>query len=358
MVKNDDASMVYSFDAIRGVQAGREFYVAMCPLKTIPKLFIFNDSELPPQLRAQRTLRAFRIPTISNYILENSKDYIFSSLTASVDGSMKFTPAPSLGESGSIGRLNISMNARMLINDGQHRRAAIEEALKHKPDLGIESISVVFFVDRGLKRSQQMFADLNKHAIKPTKSLGILYDHRDDFSRFVVDMVNTLDIFRNRTEMERTTISNRSVKFFTLNGVSDATKELLHIKKNGNVSPIQEKFAKEFWECVSKNIPEWNMLVKKKAVAFELRSEYVHAHTNTLSALGMVGHVLLQEYPTSWKKKLGILRDFDWARNNPEWEGTLAMDGKMMKNKRGVSKAANFILAKCNIQKQAKSVGK
>ena len=47
MVKNDDASMVYSFDAIRGVQAGREFYVAMCPLKTIPKLFIFTDSELP-----------------------------------------------------------------------------------------------------------------------------------------------------------------------------------------------------------------------------------------------------------------------------------------------------------------------
>ena len=28
----------YSFDALRGVQAGREFYVAMCPLKIIPKL--------------------------------------------------------------------------------------------------------------------------------------------------------------------------------------------------------------------------------------------------------------------------------------------------------------------------------
>ena len=30
---------VYGFDAIRGVQAGREFYVAMCPMKIIPKLF-------------------------------------------------------------------------------------------------------------------------------------------------------------------------------------------------------------------------------------------------------------------------------------------------------------------------------
>ena len=38
---------VYGFDAIRGVQAGREFYVAMCPLNIIPKLFVFNDHALP-----------------------------------------------------------------------------------------------------------------------------------------------------------------------------------------------------------------------------------------------------------------------------------------------------------------------
>ena len=40
----------YSFDALRGIQAGREFYVAMCPLKIIPKLFIFNEEEVSPQL--------------------------------------------------------------------------------------------------------------------------------------------------------------------------------------------------------------------------------------------------------------------------------------------------------------------
>ena len=99
----------YGFDAIRGIQAGREFYVAMCPLKIIPKLFIFSDFDLPPELRAQRTLRATRIPAIKNYILNNPKDYIFSSLTASVDGTMKFEPAPSLGQKGKLGRLYVSM---------------------------------------------------------------------------------------------------------------------------------------------------------------------------------------------------------------------------------------------------------
>ena len=141
-------SETYGFDAIRGVQAGHEFYVAMCPLKIIPKLFIFNDHDIPPELRAQRTLREFRIPAIKNYILNNPNDYIFSSLTASVDGTMKFSAFPSLGEEGKLGRLYIGMDSRLLINDGQHRRKAIEEALKERPDLGHEMISVVFFQDK------------------------------------------------------------------------------------------------------------------------------------------------------------------------------------------------------------------
>ena len=158
-------SETYGFDAIRGIQAGREFYVAMCPFKTIPKLFIFNDEFVPPEMRAQRILRDTRIPALKNYIVNNTKDYIFSSLTASVDGVMKFAPSPSEGQDGKIGRLYISMDATILINDGQHRRRAIEEALKEMPELAHEMISVVFFQDKGLKRSQQMFADLNKNAV-------------------------------------------------------------------------------------------------------------------------------------------------------------------------------------------------
>jgi cysteine sulfinate desulfinase/cysteine desulfurase-like protein len=34
-----------------------------------------------------------------------------------------------------MGELRVSLEARFLINDGQHRRAAIEEALKQRPEL-------------------------------------------------------------------------------------------------------------------------------------------------------------------------------------------------------------------------------
>jgi len=338
----------YGFDAIRGIQAGREFYVAMCPLKIIPKLFIFSEFDLPPELRAQRTLRATRIPAIKNYILNNPKDYIFSSLTASVDGTMKFEPAPSLGQKGKLGRLYVSMESRLLINDGQHRRKAIEEALKENSELAHEMISVVFFEDKGLVRSQQMFSDLNKNAVKPTKSLNLLYDHRDQFAKFIVSISGELEIFSDKVELEKTAISNRSTKFFTLNGIADATRKFLAI--NGTkISLEEQKLAKEFWSEIAKNIPEWQLLVQQRVTPSELRKEYVHSHTNLLNALGIVGHVLQNEYPSNWKQKLTSLQNIDWKRSNSDWEGNLLIKGRMLKSKLGIELAANTILKKCGV---------
>jgi len=340
----------YGFDAIRGIQAGREFYVAMCPLKIIPKLFVFTEFDLPPELRAQRTLRASRIPALKNYILNNPKDYIFSSLTASVDGTMKFESTPSLGKDGKLGRLYVSMESRLLINDGQHRRKAIEEALKEKPEMGHEMISVVFFQDSGLKRSQQMFSDLNKNAIKPTKSLNILYDHRDKFSKFIVDLTSIVDIFKDRVELEKTTISNRSTKAFTLNGISDATLHLFGITKTRKLTKDEEAVVKEFWDLVSKYIPEWSLLLEKKISAADMRKEFVHGNTNTLNALGIVGRILIREYPEEWKEKIKELRNVNWSRTNSQWEGRLLLNGRMLKNAIGVELAANTILENCGVQ--------
>ena len=342
-------SETYGFDAIRGIQAKREFYVAMCPLKIIPKLFIFNDYEIPPELRAQRIMKESRIPAIKNYILNNPEDYTFSSLTASVDGTMKFTPAASLGEDGKLGRLYINMDSRLLINDGQHRRKAIEEALKENPDLGHEMISVVFFQDDGLKRSQQMFSDLNKNAVKPTKSLNILYDHRDKFSQFIVKLVGSVDIFEGRVELEKTTISNRSTNAFTLNGIADASLRLIGLRKSRKPTEDEKKFIKEYWEIVSKNIPEWQLLIQGKTSAAELRKNFVHTNTNCLNAIGIAGQIIIEQNPDSWKDVLKNLKKIDWSRASSDWEKRLILNGQMQKHAAGIDLAANVILQKCGI---------
>ena len=349
IVEQSVGSETYGFDAIRGTQAKREFYVAMCPLKIIPKLFIFNDYEIPPELRAQRIMKESRIPAIKNYILNNPDDYTFSSLTASVDGTMKFIPAASLGEDGKLGRLYINMDSRLLINDGQHRRKAIEEALKENPNLGHEMISVVFFQDAGLKRSQQMFSDLNKNAVKPTKSLNILYDHRDLFSKFIVNLAGDIDIFENRVEMEKTTISNRSTNAFTLNGLADASLRLIGLRKSRKPSEDEKKLIKDYWETVSKNIPEWQLLIQGKTTSSELRKNFVHTNTNCLNAIGIAGQIIIQEHPHTWKDVLKNLKKVDWSRESSDWEKRLILNGQMQKHAAGIDLAANIILQKCGI---------
>ena len=40
---------VYRFPAVKGVQATREYYIAMVPLKMIPKLFPEDEEYVPPE---------------------------------------------------------------------------------------------------------------------------------------------------------------------------------------------------------------------------------------------------------------------------------------------------------------------
>ena len=185
---------VYRFPVVKGIQAKREYYIAMVPLKMIPKLFPNEDEYVPPEYRAQRKLNSARIPVISKYILDNRDSYVFSALAASIDGYFKFIPS----EYPNVGVLEISMDAKLLINDGQHRKAAILDAITEDESLLDETISIVFFEDQGLARSQQMFTDLNKHAVKTSNSIAELYDSRDQLAvttRNVVSKIKFLNAY-------------------------------------------------------------------------------------------------------------------------------------------------------------------
>src|SRR5258707_14791526 len=82
----------YIFPAIRGIEEGREYYVSMCPMGLIPNIFIFDEDELRPELRAQRFLNKSRIPEIAGYLLKQVKTYFFPALPASIEGEVRFEP--------------------------------------------------------------------------------------------------------------------------------------------------------------------------------------------------------------------------------------------------------------------------
>lgn len=338
----------YSFPVIRGTQASTAYFVAMCPLRMIPKIFHFNDEELPPDMRAQRRLNRTRVPDISSYITSNPSDYVLSALTASIDGKASFMPLGSDNETSDHGILNVSMDAKFIINDGQHRRAAIEKALETMPELGSETIAVVFYLDPKLNRCQQMFADLNRYAIRPSKSLGILYDYRDAQAKLTKILVNKSNAFSSLIEMEKTTLSLRSKKLFTLSAIYGATNDLLAGMAEKDIDKTI-KTAIAFWNEIAKNIAEWDLVSKRKITAGEVRQEFIHTHGVVLQAFGRAGNHLLSKSPNGWKSKLSKLAKIDWRKNNPVWEGRALVGGKVSKSRNNVILVTNYIKSILNI---------
>lgn len=335
----------YVFPAIRGHQAGQPYFVSMCPLRLIPKIFLFDEEELVPELRAQRTLNKNRLPEIARYIVDNPGTYVFSAITASIDGQVRFEAFGADSHGGRVGVLHIPMSARFVINDGQHRRAAIEMALRDKPEIGDESIAVVFFLDAGLERCQQMFADLNRHAVRPAKSIGVLYDHRDERAAVARLVVIRSRLFHNVVETERVSLSAGSRKLFTLSAIFSATKALLD-RVGPEDTEARTKLAQSFWEAVAEFIPEWQLVADRKMTAGDVRAAFMHSHGVTLHAIGRVGNAILKETlePAKWRKRLRHLSDIDWSRSNAKlWEGRAMVGGRLSKTENAVILCGNLM---------------
>jgi DNA sulfur modification protein DndB len=338
-----EAVFEYVFPAIRGIQARREYYTSMCPLRLINKLFLFDDEELLPEIRAQRTLNRSRVPEIARYVTANPENYVFSAITASVDADVRFEPLGAGREGQKVGLLHIPMSARFVINDGQHRRAAIECALRERPELGDETIAVVFFLDLGLERSQQMFADLNRHAVRPSRSLGVLYDHRDDLAQLAKLVVFRSALFRGLVEMERSTLSPRSRRLFTLSAIYTATSALVK-HQNGTDLEGLAALAVDFWETIATQFQEWEHVRTGAMTAGEVRRDFIHSHAVVLQAIGNAGAELLQRRGDNWLSPLRKLRKLDWSRANARlWEGRAIVGGAVAKASNNVTLTGNVI---------------
>lgn len=333
----------YQFPAIRGIQAQREYYVSMCPMRLLPKLFQFDEDELAPELRAQRQLNRARIPELSRYITENVDNYVFSAITVSIDADIAFAPFAGEGEANRIGILKIPMSARFIINDGQHRRAAIDQAIRNHPELGDETIAVVFFLDKGLERCQQMFADLNRYAIRPSPSLSILYDYRDETAQLAKSLIAASDIFRDVVELEKTSLAPRSRRLFTLSAIYHATNELL-VGLPETTPEETARLALDFWESIAGQFDEWGRVRSGDLTAGEVRTDFIHTHGVVLQALARAGRALIIKYPKTWKQKIADLKSIDWRRaNSRKWEGRALVGGQLSKAHQNVVLTANAI---------------
>lgn len=320
-----------SFPAIKGMQATTEYYIVMCPLKRLSKIFTFDEGQLPVDQRAQRLINEERIPEITSYILENREKYVFSALTACIDGLTEFIAIGNSKHEQKIGTLIVDQDAEMFITDGQHRNASILEALKADPTLADETISVVFFTNKSLEERQRIFKDLNLYPVKADTSLSITYDDKPD-AILSKTVIFRSEQFTKLVHMEKSNLGPRSKKLISHSAINKASKYLLGTITQTNYESLIP-IASEFWHEVLKNMPAWKLICEDKASGGELRDESIHAHAVTFHAFGLLGMYLLNN-DKNWQQKLEGLQDINWSRGDSAWSGRCVINQSMTNNRK------------------------
>jgi DNA sulfur modification protein DndB len=183
-----------------------------------------------------------------------------------------------------------------------------------------------------------MFADLNKNALKPSKSLGILYNHRDPLTSLCEQIIEHVHVFSGRIDLEHDSISNRARDLFTLSSLYKSTKAFLDVKQKS--SPIDSKnvaLAIKFWQEIANHMPQWKEVVAGKLPPSEFRQNYVNAHGIALIAIGTVGRALVTDYPDNWQTKLTKLDSINWLKSNKIWEGRVLSSGNIHASNRSLN---------------------
>lgn len=325
--------------AIKGFQAKKEFFSIIMDYPTLVKFLKFVNADLPPEQRAQRQVDEGRAKTISNYMLENPEKYVLPALTASISGQFEFIPTD---VHPSVGTLRFDLNCTFLINDGQHRRLGIELAIAEDEGLLTEGVAVTLFIDQGLKRSQQMFSDLN--SAKPVqKSLNILYDNRSKQAAITKSVIKKVEIFTRYTEMEKASLSAKSNKLFVLSWLHEAINASFHTTGNYTVDLAT---CQKFWQCVADSITEWRDVLSKRYYPEDVRKQFISCTAIALNSLGKVGKTICEECGNNSSQiaaKLKNLRYIDWDRNNQVWQSICVINGKVSSKSENRAKMVEYI---------------
>ena len=328
------------FPAIRGTQAERDIFVSLCPLQLAVKLFQFAEVAVPEPIRRNRVLNQETVTRIAEYMVGNPGSYVLSSLFVSVDGELRFDPSQPGGD---LGHLRIPMTARLVVNGGEHERAAIERAIMRRPSLASETIPVVFQPDQRLKRAAKIYADLKLFSSRPHSSLRLTHPSDDETTRLTRELVDRAKPFRGLVEMKRSALAPRSKMLFTLSAVYQATKALL-AGRHDETYERQLKLAEKFWNTVDSQFPEWRLVRSGKMLPSHVRSGFLHSHGLALQAIGKAGNALLQTHPDDWESLLAALHKIDWRRANAKiWARRAFVGGKVSKAAANVTLTANAI---------------
>ena len=107
--------------------------------------------------------------------------------------------------------------------------------------------------------------------------------------------------------------------------------------------------AFDYWNRLTDLVEPWSDIRDGDLKPQEARQEYISSYALALWALGSVGKVAFEEGNGHWLDNLDGLRDINWDKKNPDWQG-ICMTGNEVVTRMPTHRAtASYILWKIGL---------
>jgi DNA sulfur modification protein DndB len=347
--------------AIRARMGDVEYFVSAVTFGEAARMVDYVEDvdgwtpETPSELKLQRKLNQQRVEREMVPYLVWNHDHFYSALTVEIrpsatseDGSgIDFEVRDRFPGGLEFGVLTLDGTERLCAMDGQHRLRSIELAIRQKPELAREHITLIFVPFSSLTRSQTLFSDLNRYAKGPSKSISLLFTHREGLARIAKALAHAVPLFRDRVNMESTSLSTNARQFVTLSTLYEMTKVLLNGKE---VAADEEERSIADLACVFVELTDaveaWRKVAEGEEHPAYLRQRHLSAHGVGQQAIAHAAASVRSRPREDWPRFLAGLRSIDWRLTNPEWQGIALHGGRVNNTTTSIRLLTDAILAK------------
>ncbi|EEW7518328.1 DGQHR domain-containing protein [Escherichia coli] len=280
----------FEFPASQGVQGGTVTLFLTIPGRSLAR-FLASDNYGHTLERSQREINPNRVRKFLNYLTNadsRNEPFIIPPLVGNCDSNIEFVPFGNTN----VGIARIPLDAEIKLFDGQHRAAGIEIFCRSSPSTLM--VPMMLTMNLPLKTRQQFFSDINNNVSKPSATINMAYNGRDDIAQGMISFLTQHTVFADITDFEHNVVPLKSNMWVSFKALTDATSKFA---RNGN-QQLEMGYIESVWEA-------WITLTQIDSIRHGVhhatyKRDYIQFHGVMINAFGfavqqmMVNHSIAE----------------------------------------------------------------
>jgi len=238
--------------------------------------------------------------------------------------------------------LEVPVNKKLIVIDGQHRIKALERYFETIKDEGQKELilnsclTVQIYFGLSTTDEKKLFADINSNAKKVSMSLITRFDSRDVLNVLVTELYSVSDSLQvAKIDFEKSRLARPNNDYFStsmrlkgliaiiLFGKKSLNKKELEIlqKQYDDIISFLNKLFEELFNALPSNPGNvLNSIVghyaTQQALGYYIHNSIILKNNNLIS------------WVNNWEEEIEQLNSIDWSINNPLWKKFLVVNRK------------------------------